>query len=97
MAEDEKESLWYRLWDHKSLKEKQRLRSLVPWLLYGIAVFYGIIYLSILNTVNREKTGTAVKSWFGGDRQEIIDAREREERQIKESFQAMRKRVSGGH
>ena len=97
MAEDKKESLWYRLWDHKSLKEKQRLRSLVPWLLYGIAVFYGIIYLSILNTVNREKTGTAVKSWFGGDRQEIIDAREREERQIKESFKAMRKRVSGGH
>jgi hypothetical protein len=76
---------------------KQRLRSLVPWLLYGIAVFYGIIYLSILNTVNREKTGTAVKSWFGGDRQEIIDAREQEERQIKESFKAMRKRVSGGH
>ena len=97
MVENEKESLWYRLWDHKSLKEKQRLRSLVPWLLYGIAVFYGIIYLSILNTVNREKTGTAVKSWFGGDRQEIIDAREREERQIKESFKAMRKRVSGGH
>jgi len=97
MAEDEKESLWYRLWDHKSLKEKQRLRSLIPWLLYGIAVFYGIIYLSILNTVNREKTGTTVKSWFGGDRQEIIDAREREERQIKESFKAMRKRVSGGH
>ena len=97
MAEDEKESLWYRLWDHKSLKEKQRLRSLVPWLLYGIAVFYGIIYLSILNTVNREKTGTTVKSWFGGDRQEIIDAREREERQIKESFKALRKRVSGGH
>ena len=97
MAEDEKQSLWYRLWDHKSLKEKQRLRSLIPWLLYGIAVFYGIIYLSILNTVNREKTGTAVKSWFGGDRQEIIDAREREERQIKESFKAMRKRVSGGH
>jgi hypothetical protein len=97
MAEDEKESLWYRLWDHKSLKEKQRLRSLVPWLLYGVAVFYGIIYLSILNTVNREKTGTTVKSWFGGDRQEIIDAREREERQIKESFKALRKRVSGGH
>ena len=97
MVENEKESLWYRLWDHKSLKEKQRLRSLIPWLLYGIAVFYGIIYLSILNTVNREKTGTAVKSWFGGDRQEIIDAREREERQIKESFKAMRKRVSGGH
>ena len=97
MAEDEKESLWYRLWDHKSLKEKQRLRSLIPWLLYGIAVFYGIIYLSILNTVNRERTGTTVKSWFGGDRDEIIEAREREERQIKESFKALRKRTSGGH
>ena len=97
MAEGEKESLWYRLWDHKSLKEKQRLRSLLPWLLYGIAVFYGIIYLSILNTVNRERTGTTVKTWFGGDRQEIINAREREEREIKESFKALRKRTSGGH
>lgn len=97
MAEDEKESLWYRVWDHRSLKEKQRLRSLVPWILYGIAIFYGIIYLSILNTVNRERTGTAVKTWFGGDRQEIIDAREREEREIKESFKALRKRTSGGH
>ncbi len=97
MAEGEKESLWYRLWDHKSLKEKKRLRSLIPWLLYGIAVFYGIIYLSILNTVNRERTGTTVKTWFGGDRQEIINARKREEREIKDSFKNLRKRVSGGH
>jgi len=97
MAEDEKESLWYRLWDHKSVKEKQRLRSLIPWLLYGIAIFYGIIYLSILNEINREKVGTTVKTWFGGDSQTIIDAREREEREIKESFKALRKRVSGGH
>ena len=97
MAEDEKESLWYPLWDHRSLKEKQRLRSLIPWILYGIAVFYGIIYLSILNTVNREKTGTTVKSWFGGDRQDVIKAREREEREIKESFKSLRKRTSGGH
>ena len=97
MAEDENDSLWYRLWDHRSLKEKQRLRSLVPWILYGIAIFYGIIYLTILNTVNREKTGTTVKSWFGGDRQDVIKAREREEREIKESFKALRKRTSGGH
>ena len=97
MAEDKKESLWYRLWDHRSLKEKRRLRSLVPWILYGIAVFYGIIYLSILNTVNREKTGTTVKSWLGGDRQDVIKAREREEREIKESFKSLRKRTSGGH
>ena len=97
MAKDKKESLWFRLWDHRSLKEKRRLRSLVPWMLYGIAVFYGIIYLSILNTVNREKTGTTVKSWFGGDRQDVIKAREREEREIKESFKSLRKRTSGGH
>lgn len=101
MDEEEKESfwnqLWHRLWDHRSLQEKKRLRSLIPWILYGIAVFYGVIYLSILNTVNREKTGTTVKSWFGGDRQDVVKAREREEREIKESFKALRKRVSGGH
>ena len=67
MAEGEKHSLWYRVWDHRSVKEKQRLRSLVPWIFYGIAVFYGIIYLSILNEINREKVGTTVKTWFGGD------------------------------
>ena len=94
---EEKKSLWYRIWDHKSEKEKKRLRSFIPLFLYGFFVFYGIIYLSILNTVNRERTGTTVKTWFGGDRQEIIDAREREEREIKESFKALRKRTSGGH
>ncbi|MZG53030.1 MAG: hypothetical protein F3743_10565 [Nitrospinae bacterium] len=96
MGEDKKETLWYRLWDHRSLEEKRRLRSLIPYILYGIAVFYGIIYLSILNTVNREKTGTTVKTWFGGDKEEVILAREREEKEIKESFKALRKRVSGG-
>ena len=96
MAKDEKESLWYRLWDHRSLKEKKRLRSLIPYILYGGLVFYGIIYLSILNTVNRERTGTTVKTGFGGDSKEIIEARQREEGEIKESFGALRKRVSGG-
>ena len=96
MGKDKKETLWYRLWDHRSLEEKRRLRSLIPYILYGIAVFYGIIYLSILNTVNREKTGTTVKTWFGGDKEEVILAREREEKEIKESFKALRKRVSGG-
>ena len=97
MAKDEKESLWYRLWDHRSLKEKKRLRSFIPYILYGILVFYGIIYLSILNTVNRERTGTTVKTGFGGDTKEIIEARQKEEGEIKESFEALRKRVSGGH
>lgn len=95
MGDDKKESLWYKLWDHRSLKEKQRLQSFVPYILYGIAVFYGIIYLSILNTINRERVGTTVKTWFGGDKDEIIKARAREEREIKESFKALRKRVSG--
>ena len=97
MAKDEKESLWYRLWDHRSQKEKKRLRSLIPYILYGGLVFYGIIYLSILNTVNRERTGTTVKTGFGGDTKEIIEARQKEEGEIKESFGALRKRVSGGH
>ncbi|MBT3183594.1 MAG: hypothetical protein HOI59_09705 [Nitrospina sp.] len=97
MSGDEKGSLWYRLWDHRSVKEKQRLRSLIPYVLYGIAVFYGIVYLSILNEINRERTGVTVKTWFGGDSKAIIDAREREEAEIKESFKALRKRVSGGH
>lgn len=96
MSKDKKEGLWHKLWDHRSLEEKKRLRSLIPYILYGIAVFYGIIYLSILNTVNRERTGTTVKTWFGGDKAEVIKAREREEKEIKESFNALRKRVSGG-
>ena len=96
MGEDKKETLWYKLWDHRSLKEKRRLRSFIPYFLYGIAVFYGIIYLSILNTVNRERTGTTVKTWFGGDKEEVIQAREREEKEIKGSFKGLRKRVSGG-
>ncbi len=95
--EDKRKGLWYKLWDHRSLKEKQRLRSLIPYILYGFAVFYGIIYLSILNTVNRERVGTTVKTWFGGDRDDVIKAREREEKEIKESFKSLRKRVSGGH
>ncbi|MBT6409446.1 MAG: hypothetical protein HOK16_08235 [Nitrospina sp.] len=97
MPKSKKGSLWYRLWDHRSVKEKKRLRSFIPYVLYGILVFYGIIYLSILNEVNRERTGVAVKTWFGGDSKAIIDAREREETEIKESFKALRKRVSGGH
>ena len=55
MGEDKKETLWYKLWDHRSLKEKRRLRSLIPYFLYGIAVFYGIIYLEIQNQVNVRK------------------------------------------
>ncbi|SVB40527.1 uncharacterized protein METZ01_LOCUS193381, partial [marine metagenome] len=38
--EDKRKGLWYKLWDHRSLKEKQRLRSLIPYILYGFAVFY---------------------------------------------------------
>jgi hypothetical protein len=57
---------------------------------------YGIIYLSILNTVNRYKTGTTVKHWFGGDNEEIKAAKIKEKRDIEESFNNLRKRVSGG-
>jgi len=89
-------SLWYRLWDHKSEAEKKRIKSYIPLLLYTFGFAYGVIYLSILNTVNRDKVGTTVKSWFGGDRPEVIAAREREKREVLESFQDLRKKVSGG-
>ena len=94
MGDDKKEGLWYKLWGHRSLKEKQRLRSFVPYILYGIAVFYGIIYLSILNTINRVRVGTTVKTWFSGDADEINKAREREATDIKYSLKGLRKRVS---
>jgi len=91
-----KSSLWYRLWDHKSEKEKQRLRSFIPMILYGFLVMYGIIYLSILNTVHRFNPGPAVKSWFGGDSPEIIAARNKEKAELEESYKGLRKRVAGG-
>ena len=93
---EKKASLWYRLWDHKSEKEKQRLRSLIPMILYGFFVMYGIIYLSILNTVHRLNPGPAVKSWFGGDSPEIIAARNKEKSEQEESYKGLRKRVAGG-
>ncbi len=95
MSENE-QSLWYRLWGHKSEAEKKRIKSYIPLLLYTFGFAYGVIYLSILNTVNRNKVGTTVKSWFGGDRPEVVAAREREKLEVKESFNLIRKRVSGG-
>ncbi|NIQ03715.1 MAG: hypothetical protein GWM98_28005 [Nitrospinaceae bacterium] len=96
MAE-QKQSLWYRLWDHKSEKEKKRLKSFVPLILYTIAFIYGVLYLSILNSVNRYNPGTTVKSWYGGDKPEIVEARKKEIREIDESFKTLiRKRVAGG-
>lgn len=96
MEDKNKESLWYRLWDHKSEKEKQRLKSFIPLILYTAAFVYGVIYLSILNTVNRYNKGPTVKTWFGGDRPEIVRAKLKEIQQIEDSFKDLRKRVSGG-
>ena len=88
--------LWYRIWGHHSEKEKKRLKSFIPLFLYGFAVMYGVIYLSILNTVNRYNTGATVKHWFGGDKKEVVDARSKEKSDIEVSFTKLRKRVSGG-
>jgi hypothetical protein len=93
---EKKETLWYRLWDHKSEQEKKRLRSLIPMILYGGLIMYGIIYLSILNTVHRYNPGPAVKSWFGGDSPAIIAARNKEKAQQETSYKGLRKRVAGG-
>ena len=69
----------------------------IPLTLYTIAVIYGVIYLSILNTVNRGKGMDAIKTWYGGDRPEIVKALKEEKEYLGNSFKKMiRKRVSGG-
>ena len=59
-----KKTLWKRLyqwWNDKGDVEQKRLKSFIPLTLYTIAIIYGVIYLSILNTVNRGKGMDAIK------------------------------------
>ena len=98
---DQKNKFWwkrfYYWWVSKDEKEQKRLKSFVPLALYTIAFVYGVIYLSILNTVNRSKGMDAVKSWYGGDRPEIVKALKREKEGQENSFKKLsRKQVSGG-
>ena len=87
----------YQWWHSKEEVEQNRLKSFIPLTLYTIAVIYGVIYLSILNTVNRGKGMDAVKTWYGGDQSEIVRALKREKEDLGNSFKKMiRKRVSGG-
>ena len=84
-------------WNNQGETEQKRLKSFIPLSLYTIAFIYGVIYLSILNTVNRSKGMDAVKTWYGGDRSEIVRALTREKEDLESSFKNMiRKRVSGG-
>ncbi len=84
------------MWLSKSEEEKKRIKSFGPLILSSFGVLYGVIYLSILNTVNRDRVGTTVKTWFGGDLPEVIAARQKEKEDLKASFKELRKRVSGG-
>ena len=97
---NKKKTLWKRLyqwWQDKGEVEQKRLKSFIPLTLYTAAIIYGVIYLSILNTVNRGKGMDAIKTWYGGDRSEIVKALEEEKEYLENSFQKMiRKRVSGG-
>ena len=87
----------FNWWNNKGEAEQKRLKSFIPLSLYTIAFMYGVIYLSILNTVNRSKGMDAVKTWYGGDRSEIVRALTREKEDLESSFKNMiRKRVSGG-
>jgi hypothetical protein len=96
----QKKTFWQRLnhwWHSKEEVEQKRLKSFIPLTLYTIAIIYGVIYLSILNTVNRGKGMDAIKTWYGGDRSEIVNALQEEKEYLENSFQKMiRKRVSGG-
>ena len=95
-----KKSYWKRLdhwWKNKGEAEQKRIKSFIPLTLYTVAVVYGVIYLSILNTVNRGKGMDAIKTWYGGDRSEIVRALNKEKDYLENSFKKMiRKRVSGG-
>jgi hypothetical protein len=97
---NQKKTLWKRLyywWLNKEEEEQKRLKSFIPLILYTVAVVYGVIYLSILNTVNRGKGMDAIKTWYGGDRSEIVRALKQEKEYLGNSFKKMiRKRVSGG-
>ena len=99
-TDQKKKSLWqrlYRWWDSKEETEQKRLKSFIPLILYTVAFIYGVIYLSILNTVNRSKGMDAVKTWYGGDRPEIVRALTREKEDQENSFKKLiRKQVSGG-
>ena len=87
----------FNWWDNKGETEQKRLKSFIPLTLYTIAVIYGVIYLSILNTVNRGKGMDAIKTGYGGDRAEIVRAFTREKEDLENSFKKMiRKKVSGG-
>jgi len=96
----QKKTLWkrpYYWWLNKEEEEQKRLKSFIPLILYTGAVVYGVIYLSILNTVNRGKGMDAIKTWYGGDRSEIVRALKQEKEYLGNSFKKMiRKRVSGG-
>ncbi len=82
-------------WIGKSEKEQKRIKSFIPLVLYTFAFIYFVIYLSILNSVNRYKDGSVVKSGFGGDNAIIIEMQKRQEEEIQNSFKYSRKRVSG--
>ncbi len=82
-------------WRKKSESEQKRLKSFIPLFLYTIGFLYFIVYLSILNTVNRGKTGDSVKNWFGGDPPWVMEQNKIRE-DIENSFTKTRKRVSGG-
>ena len=84
----------YQWWHNKGEVEQRRLKSFIPLSLYTIAIIYGVIYLSILNTVNRGKGMDAIKTWYGGDRSEIVKALEEEKEYLENSFQKMIRKQS---
>ncbi len=88
--------LYHRLWAGRTDAEKKRINSMFVLILYTASFVYFVIYLSILNSVNRNKTGMTVKNWFGGDPPELVRLKEERQQQIEDSYKLLRKPVSGG-
>lgn len=91
------ETWWERVYANKPEEEKKRLRSFIPLFLYTFLFIYTVIYLSILNTVNRNQKGTTVRAWWGDDLTYAEKEAKKLHDEIDTSYKLLRKQVSGGH
>ena len=91
-----RETLWYRLWDHRSEKEKKRLTGFVPLIFYTLAFIYFCLFMSIRDGNYRDNLGGLLQNWFGGDPPAYVKEMKQEAAEIEKSYGYVRKHVAGG-